>query len=349
MRKILLRSAGSVMSLLFLLSAVSRAEEITVTTYYPSPNGSYDSLLSDKMAVGDTNADGNLNFSDIPTVGGRLFVRGTIAVGKIVPDPEVDWNNVSIDVGKFIIASDDSTASVMLGPAAGHSAIELRQLDNSGTPYIDFSNDDTVDYDARFILQDNSNLHLQGPGGGVNFVIGDANSSPARTLYVNGSIGCSGPQGSATKHVFDIAEIMPVEGDVLPGDVVVLAPGKERKLFRSKSAYDRLVMGIISSEDNSAGSTAVFLLGNKDEALKSTGRKHEFITVAGQVAVNVCLENGPIEPGDLLVTSSIPGYAMRGSDTKKMFGAVVAKAMERFGPENSQEGKGQIVALLALM
>jgi hypothetical protein len=71
-------------------------------------------------------------------------------------------------------------------------------------------------------LQDNSNLHLQGPGGGVNFVIGAANSSPARTLYVNGSIGCYRPSGSRQNHVFDIAEIMPVEGDVLPGDVVVL-------------------------------------------------------------------------------------------------------------------------------
>jgi hypothetical protein len=38
-------------------------------------------------------------------------------------------------------------------------------------------------------------------------------------------------------------------------------------------------------------------------------------------------ENGPIHPGDLLVTASRPGYAMKGTDRSQMFGAVIGKAL----------------------
>jgi hypothetical protein len=319
------------------------AEDITITTYYPSPNGIYDQLLAGKMAVGDMNGDGSLNASDIPTTSGNLFVKGTIAVNRTTPLSGADWNLIKLDLNGFGLAAD-SSAAVLFGPAAGHAAIELREIDNSGTPYIDFSNDNSVDYDARIILLDNNELNIQG----ANLVIGDANTTPALELYVNGRIGCSNPQASATKHVFDVAEIMPVEGEVSPGDVVVLVAGKDRVLSRGKAPYDCLVTGIVSSEGNSAKSTAIFLIGNKQDALRKTGRQHEFVAIVGQVAVNVCLENGPIEPGDLLVTSSVPGYAMKGTDQQKMFGAVVGKAMERFAPQDPAQDKGQIIALLSL-
>jgi hypothetical protein len=57
----------------------------------------------------------------------------------------------------------------------------------------------------------------------------------------------------------------------------------------------------------------------------------------------VTAENGPIAPGDLLVTSSIPGYAMRGTNRRRMLGAVVGKALEPL-----REGKGVIQVLVTL-
>jgi hypothetical protein len=47
-------------------------EEITITTYYPSPYGSYDELQSNKMAVGDVDGDGVLTASDQPNRGGAI-------------------------------------------------------------------------------------------------------------------------------------------------------------------------------------------------------------------------------------------------------------------------------------
>ena len=51
------------------------------------------------------------------------------------------------------------------------------------------------------------------------------------------------------------------------------------------------------------------------------------MAMIGIVPVKVTTENGSIHPGDLLVTSSKPGYAMKGTDRSRMFGAVIGKAV----------------------
>jgi hypothetical protein len=67
------------------------------------------------------------------------------------------------------------------------------------------------------------------------------------------------------------------------------------------------------------------------------------MAVVGIVPCRVSAENGPIEMGDLLVASSSPGHAMKGTDRNKMLGAVVGKALEHL-----QEGKGVIEVLVTL-
>ena len=54
-------------------------------------------------------------------------------------------------------------------------------------------------------------------------------------------------------------------------------------------------------------------------------------------------ENGSIVAGDLLVASSTPGHAMKGTDRNQMLGAVVGKALEPLA-----EGKGVIQVLVTL-
>ncbi|MFA5145750.1 MAG: hypothetical protein WC723_07145, partial [Candidatus Omnitrophota bacterium] len=52
----------------FFIPSVFAQENITITTYYPSPAGVYNELLvSNRMAVGDTNGDGVINNLDLPT------------------------------------------------------------------------------------------------------------------------------------------------------------------------------------------------------------------------------------------------------------------------------------------
>jgi len=57
----------------------------------------------------------------------------------------------------------------------------------------------------------------------------------------------------------------------------------------------------------------------------------------------VTAENGPINAGDLLVSSSSPGHAMEGTDRERMLGAVVGKALEPL-----REGVGVIQVLVTL-
>ena len=67
------------------------------------------------------------------------------------------------------------------------------------------------------------------------------------------------------------------------------------------------------------------------------------MAMIGIVPTKVSAENGPIRSGDLLVTSSMPGYAMKGTDRSQMLGAVVGKALG-----NLHSGTGVINVLVTL-
>jgi hypothetical protein len=96
----------------------------------------------------------------------------------------------------------------------------------------------------------------------------------------------------------DVAEFMPVSGDVGPGTVLVI--GDDGKLEVTSIAYDTRVAGIVSTEPGvSLGAKEG---GNPDEAQ---------VAIAGRVPCKVDASNGPIHPGDVLITSSTPGYAMK--------------------------------------
>jgi hypothetical protein len=67
------------------------------------------------------------------------------------------------------------------------------------------------------------------------------------------------------------------------------------------------------------------------------------LAIVGIVPCKVTEENGPIAPGDLLVSSSTPGHAMKGTNRVRMLGAVIGKALEPLS-----EGKGIIQVLVTL-
>jgi hypothetical protein len=76
----LVRRIFLIFSVFVVSAATVFAEEITITTYYPSPYGSYSSLQADKLGVGDNNADGVLTSDDVPATSGDLWVSGLITI-----------------------------------------------------------------------------------------------------------------------------------------------------------------------------------------------------------------------------------------------------------------------------
>ena len=53
-------------------------ESITITTYYPSPYGSYNELQTNKLAVGDTNVSGGLDAGDQPPANGQIYTARSV-------------------------------------------------------------------------------------------------------------------------------------------------------------------------------------------------------------------------------------------------------------------------------
>ena len=72
------KTLGLGLVVLLLLCIPAFAEDITISTYYPSPYGSYGELQSNKLAVGDTNGDGALGAGDLPPANGTLYVEKSV-------------------------------------------------------------------------------------------------------------------------------------------------------------------------------------------------------------------------------------------------------------------------------
>lgn len=122
----------------------------------------------------------------------------------------------------------------------------------------------------------------------------------------------------------DIAEAFEVEGSKLnyePGDVLIISQKSNRTVELSSKPYSRLVAGVYATKPG-------VLLTEKD--INSGDLDHVPMGVIGVLPTKVTTENGNIKRGDLLVTSSIPGYAMKGTNRELMFGSVIGKALENF-------------------
>jgi len=89
---------------------------------------------------------------------------------------------------------------------------------------------------------------------------------------------------------------------------------------------------------NSPGSNANGVAGVVSEkpgiALGESGANKVLVATTGRVLVNVDASNGPIHIGDLLVTSDVPGLAMKSEPIKignrkmHMPGTLIGKALE---------------------
>src|SRR5262249_9781724 len=119
------------------------------------------------------------------------------------------------------------------------------------------------------------------------------------------------------------------------GDLMAIDPTATRQLTLSAGPYSKLVAGVYST------SAAVYASPYKmDDAAQQSGLP---VVVHGVVQCNVDDENGPMAPGDLLVSSSTPGYAMKGTDPTQLTGAIVGKALAAL-----PSGSGTVPVLVTL-
>jgi hypothetical protein len=137
----------------------------------------------------------------------------------------------------------------------------------------------------------------------------------------------------------DFAESVAVRGQrsqYEPGDVLEIDPSADRHLALSHHAYSTLVAGIYSTKPGVLATPRTM----DDPEIKASEVP---LAVVGIVPCKVTAENGAIARGDLLVTSSRAGYAMKGTDRSQMLGAVVGKALQPL-----DQGTGVIQVLVTL-
>ena len=185
--------------------------------------------------------------------------------------------------------------------------------------------------------------------------VGIGTTAPNATLEVNGTaqvdgalnVGNAGivfPNGGGTQTVAytgvtcggDYAESVDVSGDRTkyePGDVLVIDPDHDGKFLKSAEPYSTAVTGIYSTKPGT--------LGRRQLTPKTDAEVP--MAMIGIVPTKVSAENGPIRRGDLLVTSSTIGYAMKGTDRSLLTGAVIGKALG-----NLESGKGVIEVVVTL-
>ena len=123
----------------------------------------------------------------------------------------------------------------------------------------------------------------------------------------------------------DIAEWVPISEPVEPGDVLELDPDHPGQYRKARGPCSQLVAGVVSTAPG-------FVLGFRPPTADSRLSAHgmALLALAGIVPVKVNDEGGPIKPGDLLTTSSTPGYAMKWNLSKEGNCGFVGKALEAF-------------------
>jgi hypothetical protein len=192
----------------------------------------------------------------------------------------------------------------------------------------------------------NQNIALNPYGGNVG--IGTTAPGANYKLDVAGQIHTSSgyvfPDGSIQTQAYtgtcggDYAESVDVAGDrksYEPGDVLVIGAESGADVLKSAEPYSTLVAGIYSTKPG--------VVGRRQTTDAKTSTTEVPMAMVGIVPTKVSAENGPIKRGDLLVTSSTVGYAMKGTDRTKMLGAVVGKALG-----NLDSGTGVIEVLVTL-
>jgi len=148
-------------------------------------------------------------------------------------------------------------------------------------------------------------------------------------VQVNGNVWANSYSGPGC----DIAELYQVNSNSIAesGDIVVLDKDNEMSIKKSSKPYSAMAIGVISTNPN-------LTMG----AFKGVdGKNYLPVALLGRIPTKVIVENGPIEIGDNIVSSSKSGYGMRCDDYDKCKGAIIGKALQKL-----DSGEGIIEVLI---
>ncbi len=295
------------------------------------PSGKYGPPITFSTTKGLVIKDSILNSAN------QLEIQDQNGVPKFVVDPT---GNVGIGTSypeaKLVVRGDGSDWSqgfLCLKNEEADAGIRIYNGDEVKHHIYNYSNTDVL----RIAPQGSFGT------GGITITqlgnVGIGTTNPSRELTVRGNLLLqSKSSGLAIVELgegLDYAEGFNVSDSkkLDAGTVLIIDPDNPGHLAESRRAYDRKVAGIVAG-GKALGSGVRLAPGQFD---------HD-VALAGRVYCKVDATNHGIEPGDLLTTSTTPGYAMKVENYTRAQGAVLGKAMERL----EKGKKGLILVLVTL-
>ena len=269
---------------------------------------------------GEHSSDPTGNYGELGVSGIGIRAAGTTLAADFIGNVDVSW---TLTTGLDVVAGDD----VFVGD----------DFDVSGTSELDTTHITTTASSIAFSVNKMTN------SGTIFHAANDTDIE-----FRADSSGNTFTDGAFTGGGADFAEMIEVStgaDTVEPGDVLVIDPQKVRSVIKSAAPRSTLVVGVYSTEPGFLGSIQEWDVpnGRCQDVFDREDMAEMFdevpVGVVGIVPVKVTAENGPIRIGDLLVTSSTPGHAMR--DDAPSVGTVLGKAMESL-----EGGTGVITVLL---
>jgi hypothetical protein len=294
---------------------------------------------------GTLTLDGDKGTIDLLTGKGKVAVSlGAIPTPPVAPASETFGGYMTInngdgqerircdgDLGSVKIGGNGASGDLSLHKNTGSSAAHLNGKAGYGELLL-FGLHSTIP--GALPDEENTTIHLRGMDGiiragntGTNGKVLVLNDKANATVTIDGKTGDITLANADCAEEFDVAEAEVIE----PGAVMVFnADGRIRK---SSEAYDRKVAGVISGAGNYRPGIVL------DKHVSNERRMP--VALLGKVYCNVDATRSPIEVGDLLTTSDTPGHAMKASDSRKAFGAVLGKALKPLA-----SGRGLIPVLV---
>ncbi|GEN78156.1 beta strand repeat-containing protein [Chryseobacterium hagamense] len=192
----------------------------------------------------------------------------------------------------------------------------------------------------------NPTVHVSTNGTGNVLLVNHTGSSGNLAVFQSGNtnvarINKSGTaffNGGTQNSGADVAEAFDVEGNASgyePGDILVISTDADRTVGKSSKPYSNLIAGVYATKPG-------VLLTEENIDSELSGKVP--MGVIGVIPAKVCLEGGIIKRGDLLVTSSQPGVAMKANPEKVKIGQVIGKALQDY----DQKETGKIKVLVSI-
>lgn len=244
--------------------------------------------------------------------------NGNVGIGTTSPNRELD------------VTSEENPGIAITSKAAGASQWALFSLGTARAGNFEIQQTEPGEDKIPFTIEQNAPSHsiFVGKEGHV----GIGTPTPNEKLEVRGNVIVTGDvllSGADCAEDFDVKDGQ----DLDPGTVMVICD--EDKLQQCTQAYDKKVAGVLSG----AGKYRPGIILDK----KQSQKRRMPLALTGKVFVKVDADRSPVEVGDLLTTSSTPGFAMKALDQVRAFGAVIGKALQPL-----ESGRGLIPVLVTL-